>query len=479
MTRQITFSGSAWSLGIAVLLCIALAGCASPGGSRNVTPSRTVSLGEFAGPSQPQRTRPTRQELESLDAAPAPPKPVGPRPAGGPDPAALDDTSLPRQLGAAGPQAAAELIERRSDDRAAAASDSDLGGWAGGASEPDDASTPSPAAGATNGAITRVSPGEEVIVDSLIGQVNGRPIFADEFFAPIEAQLHAASRRMDSRQFAQTAVQIVSTRLMEVVQNELVLAEAEAALSQEERRGIFAFMRFLQEDVIAKQGSGTRGATERRLQEEEGLSLDEYLELEKNKALISKLIFEQIRPRVIVSWRDIEREYERRQDEYQPPATVVLSRIRLNTQQQSDAIEQVQQRLAAGEDFGAVAEALGFSDRGRWIEVQMGPGGVEDMEISAELRSHLKKIETGYTSAPFTVGSSTWWLHVQEIRRPPQKSIYDPQVQRELQRHLYNQRFREQHDKYIQSLLDRGIFDELDEMRNRLVTIAMVRYAPQ
>lgn len=446
-----------------------LGGCASTGGNGGVKPSRTVSLGEFAEPTGNTAARPTMKELDALEA-----RTGGDAPAAGDqrqpdsDVTIVENDAAPGRLGAGGPEAAAEMIDKRAEQ--------EREGAGGGAAQ-----SPAGRSGAdagTSGAITRVTPGEEVIVDSLIGQVNGRPIFADEFFEPIEAQLQAASQRMNTQEFAQQAVQIVSTRLLEVVQNELVLAEAEAGLTQEERKGIFAFMRYLQEDVIAKEGSGTRGETERRLREEEGVSLEEYLELEKNKALISKLIFEKIRPRVIVSWRDIEREYERRKDEYQPPALVTLSRIRLDTREQTRQIEQVRERLEAGEDFAAVAESLGFENGGEWMKVEMGPGGVEDMQLNPEIISNLEDVDIGHTSNSFPVGSSTWWLHVANVEQPPQRSIYDPQVQRELTRYLYNVRFREQHDRYIQSLLDRGIFDELDEMRSRLVTIAMVRYAP-
>ena len=40
-----------------------------------------------------------------------------------------------------------------------------------------------------------IAPGEEIFVDSMVGQIRGRPIFAHEFFEPIDDELRRASER--------------------------------------------------------------------------------------------------------------------------------------------------------------------------------------------------------------------------------------------------------------------------------------------
>ena len=57
-------------------------------------------------------------------------------------------------------------------------------------------------------------------------------------------------------------------------------------------------------------------------------------------------------------------------------------------------------------------------------------------------------------------------------------SIYDPTVQRVLKNAIRARRSQEEWNRYIESLLERGIYNELDEMSERLYDIAIARYAP-
>ena len=80
-------------------------------------------------------------------------------------------------------------------------------------------------------------PGESVIVDSLVGHVNGRPIFADEFLEPIEDRLLRASEETIGIQREQVFMMIINDWLREVVLNELILAVAQASLTEQQQMG--------------------------------------------------------------------------------------------------------------------------------------------------------------------------------------------------------------------------------------------------
>lgn len=320
--------------------------------------------------------------------------------------------------------------------------------------------------------------GERVIVDSMVGQVNGRPIFADEFFLPIEDQLIAISEQANERQFMVEAAEIVTKELRDVVLNALFLAEAEASLTPEEKIGIRYWFANVAEQVKARSGGSEAEARRRAMLE--GTTFEDKLENIKNRELISKLLQEKIYPRVIVSWRDVEREYRRQYDQINPPAKATLARIRLTTTDQADEIEQVGQRLAAGDDFLEVAESIGQPDRGLWQTFQMGEEGLREPQFADEAAQAQVALlrEEGDTTEAFELGRSTWWLHVVEIDQPPRRSLYDPDVQRFLADHLRMTRGSEEQDRYIASLLEKGIYDELEAMAQRLVAIAVLRYGP-
>jgi hypothetical protein len=318
-------------------------------------------------------------------------------------------------------------------------------------------------------------PGEPVIVDSLVGHVNGRPIFADDFLQPIEDRLMRAAEEKQGVAREREFRKIILDWLRDVVTNELLLAEAEASLSKEEQMGLFAWLRSMYDEEI-RRGGGTRSGAEQR-QQKAGGTLDEFLGERREMVLINQLQQERIEPRVIVSWRDIEREYARRYEEFNPPASVTLARIRLNTVTQSVMIEQVTERLAAGEPFADIADELGFADGGLWETFELGPGGITDIGVSAPMKAALKGLQEGDTSKPFTLGSGTLWLHVVELKRPASHSIYDPSVQLMLRNVILQQRGRIEWTRFVNSLLERGVYDELDEMAERLYKIAILRYA--
>lgn len=319
-----------------------------------------------------------------------------------------------------------------------------------------------------------VRPGETVIVDSLVGHINGRPVFADEFLRPIEDRLLRAAEQHKGVELERTFLFIINEWLRETVLNELILAESEASLSDQEQMGLFAMLNRVYDEEIRK-GGGTKSGAEQRRQRE-GDELDQYLGKQKDLVLIDRIRISKIQPRVVVTWRDVEREYQRRYDDFNPAARVTLARVRLSTASQGPLIEDVTNRLAAGESFELIAEEQGYDDGGLWESFKMGPGGITDIEVSPVMKEALVGLGEGDTSPPFQLGSGTLWLHVVALEQPVSHSIYDPGVQLGLKNMIRSQRNKIEWQRYIDSLLEEGIHDDLEKMAARLFKIAMARY---
>ena len=316
-----------------------------------------------------------------------------------------------------------------------------------------------------------LKPGAVVIVDRVIGQVSGRPIFADTILEPIADQLRQEAAHRTMQEFGPVAAQIVNDRLNEVILTELFIAEAEAALTEEQQKGLLALMRDFKERKLAEK-RGSRSLLEKELGLE-GMTPEQLVELEKNRMLIMNLINEKISPRVIVSWRDVEREYERRKGEFMPRGKVTFRRIRLSTSD-SAAIAQVSSRLEAGDAFADVATDVGMSDGGLWETFTMNSDDVSDIEIVDVYKPFLKGLAQGQTTAPIEREGRTQWLHVDRIDRGGGKTLYD--VQRQLTNELYMRRNAEERKRYIDSLFSKGIYSELEEMSRRVLAVALMRY---
>jgi len=337
---------------------------------------------------------------------------------------------------------------------------------------------PAPAAASFEGrSLGRpVRPGEAVLIESVIGQISGTPIFADRFFEPIEDQLIALARSGDRTAFAQAASRVVVERIREVSRNQLYLAEAESTLTVDERKGLFFYMRRIEEQLKSAAG-GQDSASDERIRKETGLTREEQVQAMRDSGLIQKLIQEKVSPRIIVSWRDVEREYARRSDEFNAPSSVTLSRIQLSKTTQAEQIEQVKQRLAAGEEFAVIAGSVGEANKGHWNTFVAGPGGVDDLvDLREDLKAAIAGLTEGQTSAPVEVGDRVWWIHIDKVEQGQVKSIYE--VQRSLYNELRDRRAYEEFVRYTDSLFQNGIYDDLEMMTQRLIRIAIVRYGP-
>jgi len=318
--------------------------------------------------------------------------------------------------------------------------------------------------------------GEPIIVEAVIGQVSGRPIFADALLAPRADQLVQEAQKARPGEFPNIAARIVSGRLNELVLEELFLAEAEASLTTQQQQGLLAFLRQFREKTVAE-SLGIVSERQRELQQERGMTVDQYVDLRRNEVLIQKLLYEKVEPRVIVSWKDVEREYERRKSEFNPPANVTLMILRLSNASQKEQIDQLKTCLEAGQSFDATMTAMKLEPR-TFGPVPMNSDDVSDIDINEAYKAPLKGLREGQTTAGFEIKEAsrdeTVWIHVQKIDQPPGRSLYD--VQRQLIAELYKKRRDEQRERYIKSLFDRGIYSQLDEMNRRALMVALMRY---
>jgi len=337
---------------------------------------------------------------------------------------------------------------------------------------------PTPESGTNTFFSVDASIGRPVVVDSLIGQVNGRPIYADEVLTPIMDRLTATYREQPYPTFQRQLTGLVIEQLRAVIINELIVAESRAGMSSAQQGGLLAFMGQLREDAVRKRG-GVVHEAERRLIEEEGKTIEEYLEDEQQKMLIQEVLKNKVAPQTVVSWRDIERSYRARKAEFQPASTVTLGRIRLRTAGNEEQVSLLQAEVEAGEPFMVVARQAGMSNDGVWQTFKLPDGGLGELPLASFYTSHVKDLKPGEVSKPFERGTWTIWISVIDIQQPLQRSLDDPDVQRMLQQQISMSRAQEAQGRFIGNVLQRGIFDDITLMGERAVAIASSRFPPK
>jgi len=325
-----------------------------------------------------------------------------------------------------------------------------------------------------------------VLIDEMVGEINGRPIFATEFLDGVGARLRQLpvefqdqiGRAPTREEWKVAAAAIIGEALSAIIENELVTAEGYRALPEEvQQAGLRRLFEAMRADQISLLG-GSSAAADRTIRQEEGVTTDELLKRETDERVIQNY-FAQLGAGLSVSLRDLKREYKRRETEFNPPPTAVFLWIRIPDSDEA-AYERISQGIEAGEAFEVLArdEASMFADsagvqrrefEGEFAEVKFFRGPIEP------LNEVLTSMKPGDVAGPIHLAGSMHWLCLVDVVRVSQ-SFYDAQVQ--LETEIKEREFYERLDERLRRLRERaGISQEqIDHMGQRLLEIAEDRY---
>ncbi|MCB9838955.1 MAG: peptidyl-prolyl cis-trans isomerase [Phycisphaeraceae bacterium] len=338
--------------------------------------------------------------------------------------------------------------------------------------------TDEPAAGAGSTASDALSGRVvgQVMIDSVVGQINGKPVFASEFFSPIDARLSAEARTKAPAEWIQSAQKQIRDRLRDEVRDELLLAEFESSLTVEQRSGLLYWVSQLRENLVSE-SRGSEELLSRKLREEEGLTIDEKVEAERRAEFIQEQFRRILRDKAYVAWRDVVLQYRQDEAVYQPAPTAHLRMISVS-ESDPGAVDRVTAALGAGEDFAEVASReSGFNRAG---------GGAYDIELTGEdyassrifnpepLNEAAVGLRPGGVAGPIAYGSGRLaWIRLDSIETS-ETSLYEAQLA--IRDALVHQRLLEEQEKYFQSLVNRSSLSPIQDMERRLLDIASTRY---
>lgn len=319
-----------------------------------------------------------------------------------------------------------------------------------------------------------------VILESLVGHVNGRPVFASEILEPLDGRLRAlASQTPDRTKWTTEATRAVVQQLRQLIEEELILAEARSSLSPEQKQGLFSFLGRIQEGMVAQEG-GSAVAADEAARSANGRTLTQKTRDKLDEILIAEEIRNRVGARVLVTWRQIQLEYERDFDKYNPKPEATFRMIAVPAAKQ-EAIESVTSRLAAGESFAAVADdpvnTLGKGDASTLSPTFDGDLSAGKFFGNPGLNDAARSLQVGQTAGPIAVDNTIWWVYLASIDRPPGKSLYEAQL--EIESALLERRKETELTRYFNRLKARGNFSRVEDMVDRLMAIAIDRYLPK
>ena len=323
----------------------------------------------------------------------------------------------------------------------------------------------------------RVKPGEKWTIESLIGQINGRPVYAGKFMTSIEDRILRIVAENPPGSAQRLIEKLIQDRFQQYINNELIISEAEGMLSPEMQAGIFAWIQSIQEQTVAGNGGNRTSATQ-SIEDQFGMNMEQYLKEKRDEALASDLLRRRVEPRTIVSWRDVERQYSMLEKEFNPEPRITIGRIRLQVSDQLE-IQNVQERFKRGETFAQVATALNVPDGGKWQQYPLPKNGLAGLELADDIKKILLAVENGQVTEELRKGSTATWYCVTNVQEQATRSIFESALQRSIRRGLKEQRGAYERNRYLASLRDRWVTNDIDQMTKRLIVIAWERYLPK
>ncbi len=319
----------------------------------------------------------------------------------------------------------------------------------------------------------------KLLVDRLVGQINGRPVYAYEFFAPMDERLRREASRMPTRDFLAFAKKEIDGALWDKLRDDLLLAEFQSAMTPEQRMGVFAFVEQVRADLISG-NLGSESLANNRLREAEGMGLEEKVTDITQRRLILEQLRRAIGNRVNVSYWDVRQYYEQNIDKFVPPPAARFRIIRA-PRAEASRVERIESAIAAGEPFEEIArrESTWRPDEGNTQVVTLESRDYASNTFfgPAPLNDAARALKPGEATARIEFGSDAWWIRLDAIDQPPGKSLYE--AQGEIERRLRAERQREEEIRYFEQLFRRGSFSDIKSMSAQLLEFAAERYLVQ
>jgi parvulin-like peptidyl-prolyl isomerase len=316
-----------------------------------------------------------------------------------------------------------------------------------------------------------------VLINAKIGDINGRPVFVTDFFSTMDSRLKAEARNAKNRgEFEKLAATEIRRKLQDMVNEELLQAEARATLTPEQRQGFLAWIDALQSDFVS-QNYGSRTIAEQRLSDSESAgTLERWKKDREQRELVLFQLREQVLRNVHVPFRDVELYYNRRYDEFNP-APKDQFRVIWIDERKTDLVASVKSELESGADFTEVASRPANLFRAKEGGLYIPPTPEEGKEAKffeiPALNDAAMSLTPGNWTGPIDTGTTAAFLK-REVITLPSTSLYDAQAS--IEQRLRSSRSEERMNEYIGDLMKRASVDNLDAMTFRLLELAMERY---
>lgn len=331
------------------------------------------------------------------------------------------------------------------------------------AGPPKPSTEPSPAAG------------PETFVEAKVGEINGTPVFASEFFdEQFARRLLADARTKPATKWQTDAADAIRAKLDALIQDALLTQEGRATLTPAEQQGLLFFLNRWERNRESE-FMGSKQAYQRALGAQGRSAADDRERRER--LLLQAQVLRPLVRTIQITPADISRTY--RQDYHQYHYGVVQFRqIQVRTDQPDD-VAAVSAELEKGTPFEEVAsrewngyrrDTAGLRDEMRYT------GDYETAELFSQppLNTAAQSLALGEWVGPVSVnGTLMVWLYSDLFERT---DITQYEAQLHIGAELWTLARAEVVRRYVDRLRNRASFTDEQSMAEQLLVIATERF---
>jgi len=314
--------------------------------------------------------------------------------------------------------------------------------------------------------------GQGIAIDAMVGQVNGQPIYANEVFELIDEQLTVRGHQLPRQDFYNAAKGIIFKRLEAMIIEALILGESERNLSEQEHFGLGEYLNQKKAELIRLFGQGSAILADTRLREDSGISLSQRVEEIRSETLVKKYTHEKILPQINVSRKDIKRYYKNHYDEFNPKPGRTIHLIRAGNIEIANRIDKL---LLEGKPFLEIAADKRLNEKepdkqGFFLNSQsssfFGRPEIDKQVLALKEGEHTPRVK---------LGTKYCWIYIKSLSTGESQSL--GKMQSQIESKLRTLQYERLTARFYNDLRLRGSYDSPLEMADRLMEVAMNRYA--
>ena len=368
--------------------------------------------------------------------------------------------------------------------------------------------TAATATAADAGPLVSVQANQTMTTNALIGFVNAEPVFLNDLFRPIDADLRRlAATARTLTEFKQSANALIASQLSQRVSESLVVAAAETQLTEQDKSRIEIYLALERSRLIADHG-GSIPAADRALAAT-GSSVDKEMS-DRRRAVVKDLYYQKnLSPHIVITRQMVLDAYEKDPKKWQqtsqvelytitlpitkwlrePTATGAIGPIMANpTAEQIKAAEtqalaqanEIVAKLKAGADFARLVEDydsrdLARSNGGRTASVNRGS------MVNTQLEEYVFSLPGGALGEPQLLRDPDFHNTTAVVARIGKKTeartIPFPEAQAQITSDLRQAQLRELQQREMDKLARGAAVEAVDRMRDVALDAAVTRYA--